>query len=72
MMNTVQTKFKKAKRYSMSQIIRFAQCDCGATAIEYALIASAMGLALIAALPALTSGIGIKYDTFAAWFAAVS
>ncbi len=72
MKNKVQTRFKTAKRGLVRQMARFQQCECGATAIEYALIASAMGLALIAALPAISSGIGSKYGDFAQWFADVS
>ncbi len=46
----------------------FSHQTDGATAIEYALIASATGLALIASLPAIEAAIGGRYGDFAQWF----
>ena len=40
---------------------KFLKDESGATAIEYALIASAMGLALIAAMPSITSALSSKF-----------
>lgn len=37
----------------MTKFVRFISDESGATAIEYALIASAMALALVASMPAL-------------------
>jgi pilus assembly protein Flp/PilA len=39
----------------MSKLIRFVKDESGATAIEYGLIAAAMGIAIITAMPTLTS-----------------
>jgi len=72
MKNTVQTKLKMVKCDLKSQMDSFHKCESGATAIEYALIASATGLALIAALPAISTGIGSSYGKFAQWFADLS
>jgi len=41
----------------MSKIVQFLKQETGATAIEYALIASATGLVLIAVMPALKSAL---------------
>ncbi len=46
----------------------FSHQTGGATAIEYALIASATGLALLASLPAIEAVIGSNYGDFAQWF----
>ena len=49
----------------MQRIISFCKDDRGATAIEYALIASAMGLALVAAMPLLGSAVTSSFSTIA-------
>ncbi len=41
----------------MTMISRFFKDESGATAIEYGLIAAATGLALVAALPAIETGL---------------
>ena len=46
----------------MVKIKTFLNDETGATAIEYALIASATGLALVATLPAITAALGIKFN----------
>ena len=50
----------------MSKMVRFLKQDEGATAIEYALIASAIGLVLIAVLPAIESGLSGTFTALAA------
>jgi pilus assembly protein Flp/PilA len=42
---------------------RFMQDDSGATAIEYGLIASAMALCLIAAMPSITNALKGRFIT---------
>jgi len=49
----------------------FVKDDNGATAIEYALIASATGLALAAVLPTVQSRLGTVYDQILGYFAAI-
>ena len=49
----------------MSKILNFIKRDDGATAIEYALIASAIGLVLIAVLPALESALDGTFTSLA-------
>ena len=49
----------------MKNIIRFVKDDSGATAIEYGLIAAAMGLALVTAMPILASSITGKFSSLA-------
>lgn len=49
----------------MYSIRRFAQDENGATAIEYVLIAGAMGLALIATMPYLGSIVQDKLSSIA-------
>jgi pilus assembly protein Flp/PilA len=39
----------------MSKLVRFVKAESGATAIEYGLIAAAMGIAIITAMPTLTT-----------------
>ncbi|MFN0190945.1 MAG: Flp family type IVb pilin [Aestuariivirga sp.] len=39
----------------MNKLVRFVKDESGATAIEYGLIAAAMGIAIITAMPSLTS-----------------
>ena len=44
---------------------RFSQCRSGATAIEYGLIATIMGAAVIAALPVLKAELGNVFTMIA-------
>lgn len=44
-------------------IARFVQDESGATAIEYALIAAGIGIAIITGVNALGSEIGTKFTT---------
>jgi pilus assembly protein Flp/PilA len=46
-------------------IIKLLKDDTGATAIEYALIAAAMGLALLTGLPVLKGGVDSLYNRIA-------
>jgi pilus assembly protein Flp/PilA len=46
----------------MNTFVSFVNDESGATAIEYALIASAMALALVAAMPALGTIIKNKFS----------
>jgi pilus assembly protein Flp/PilA len=46
---------------AMNRIATFLEDDSGATAIEYALIATVMALALVAAMPALGTIIKAKF-----------
>lgn len=46
----------------MNKFATFMNDESGATAIEYALIASAMALALVAAMPALGTIIKTKFN----------
>jgi pilus assembly protein Flp/PilA len=41
----------------MQMLARFVKCESGATAIEYGLLASLIGVAIIAALKALSTSI---------------
>jgi pilus assembly protein Flp/PilA len=41
----------------MKKFVRFMSDDSGATAIEYGLIAAAMGLMLVAAMPTLATAV---------------
>ena len=41
----------------MNKFLRFVKDESGATAIEYGLIAAAMGLALVTAMPILASAV---------------
>jgi pilus assembly protein Flp/PilA len=45
----------------MTKFVRFIKDESGATAIEYGLIAAATGLALVAALPAIETGLGVVF-----------
>jgi pilus assembly protein Flp/PilA len=47
----------------MKHFARFLRDDTGATAIEYALIAAAMGLALVTAMPILAGAITSKFSS---------
>lgn len=49
----------------MSKFIKFVRDESGATAIEYGLIAAAMGLALVTAMPLLASAISGKFTDLA-------
>jgi len=49
----------------MTELRRFLHDDRGATAIEYALIASAMGVALLAAMPLIATAITGKFSSLA-------
>ena len=51
----------KTTEFEMRMILRFARDDSGATAIEYGLIAAAMGFALITAMPYLQQAITGKF-----------
>jgi pilus assembly protein Flp/PilA len=42
---------------------KFFNDESGATAIEYGLIAAAMGLALVTAMPSITSAIVTKFSS---------
>ena len=50
----------------MAKLIKFLRDETGVTAIEYALIAGATGLVLIAVLPALESSLDATFTTLAA------
>jgi pilus assembly protein Flp/PilA len=47
----------------MKQVTRFLTDETGATAIEYALIAAAMALVLLAAMPLLVQAITGKFSS---------
>ena len=47
----------------MTKLVHFLNNEAGATAIEYALIASAMGLALVSAMPLLATAITSKFSS---------
>lgn len=49
----------------MTKFVRFVKDESGATAIEYALIAAAMGLALVTAMPWLAGAITGKFSSLA-------
>jgi pilus assembly protein Flp/PilA len=49
----------------MTKFLRFAKDESGATAIEYGLIAAAMGVALISSLPFLAGAISGKFQSIA-------
>ena len=46
----------------MNKFLRFVKDESGATAIEYGLIAAAMGLALVTAMPILASAVTGKFS----------
>ncbi len=50
----------------MTKFVRFVKDESGATAIEYGLIAAAMGLALVTAMPWLADAITGKFSSLAA------
>jgi pilus assembly protein Flp/PilA len=49
----------------MTKFVRFVKDESGATAIEYGLIAAAMGLALVVAMPILAKSITGKFSSLA-------
>ena len=49
----------------MTKFVRFVKDESGATAIEYGLIAAAMGLALVTAMPFLADAITGKFSSLA-------
>jgi pilus assembly protein Flp/PilA len=49
----------------MTKFVRFVKDESGATAIEYGLIAAAMGLALVTAMPYLATAITGKFSSLA-------
>jgi pilus assembly protein Flp/PilA len=46
-------------------MFRFLKDDSGATAIEYGLIAAATGLALVAVMPSVSSGLEATFSSIA-------
>lgn len=42
---------------------RFIQDECGATAIEYTLIAAGIAIAIVGAISALGSSVSAKFET---------
>jgi pilus assembly protein Flp/PilA len=53
------------EKIARSLVSRFLRDESGATAIEYALIASATGFALIAVMPTIGQALGIKFAAVA-------
>jgi pilus assembly protein Flp/PilA len=49
----------------MTKFVRFVKDESGATAIEYGLIAAAMGLALVIAMPILAKSVTGKFSSLA-------
>jgi pilus assembly protein Flp/PilA len=49
----------------MTKLVRFVKDESGATAIEYGLIAAAMGLALVAVMPLLATAIRDVFTSLA-------
>lgn len=49
----------------MTKLVRFVKDESGATAIEYGLIAAAMGLALVAVMPLLADAIEAVFTSLA-------
>ncbi len=47
----------------MAELKTFLKDENGATAIEYALIAAATGLALVTTLPTITTNLTTKFNT---------
>lgn len=56
----------------MKKFIRFMNDESGATAIEYGLIAAAMGLMLVAVMPALSGAISGVFGALTSGVATVS
>lgn len=57
---------RRMKHSAKSLLSRFLRDEAGATAIEYALIASATSLAIVAAMPAIGQALGVKFSDIAA------
>jgi pilus assembly protein Flp/PilA len=49
----------------MNKFVRFVKDESGATAIEYGLIAAAMGLMLVATMPLISTAIQTTFTTLA-------
>ena len=49
----------------MTIILRFLSDESGATAVEYALIASGIAMAIVAAIAAVGSATSAKFDSIA-------
>jgi pilus assembly protein Flp/PilA len=49
--------------FRMASLKRFLNDESGVTAIEYGLIAAATGLALVAAMPPIKSGLGTVFGS---------
>jgi pilus assembly protein Flp/PilA len=49
----------------MTKFVSFVKDESGATAIEYGLIAAAMGLALVAVMPLLANAIKTTFSSLA-------
>jgi pilus assembly protein Flp/PilA len=47
----------------MNNLLRFLQCESGATAIEYSLIASLIGVAIIAGAAALGTSLNSLFNS---------
>lgn len=47
----------------MKTLVAFVKCESGATAIEYGLIASLIGVAIITAVEAVGNGISNTFNT---------
>jgi Flp pilus assembly pilin Flp len=56
---------------TLHSIKSFAQNEAGATAIEYVLIAAAMGFALIASAPFLATSVKGKFISVAGFFSLI-
>ena len=67
MMNLDLSFVRTTTKVLWTKIEQVRQSENGATAIEYAMIAAATGLALIAALPALETAVGSTFGLFATW-----
>jgi len=56
----------------MNKISRFVKDESGATAIEYGLIAAAIGLMLVAVMPSVKTAIKNVFDSLVAGLGTVS
>ena len=59
------TRCCKLVEFKMNKFVRFVKDESGATAIEYGLIAAAMGLALVTAMPILATAVTGKFSSLA-------
>ena len=50
----------------MTKFVRFLKDESGATAIEYGLIAAAMGICLIAVMPLITAALTAQFTSLGA------